>query len=365
MALVDFAGGVNNSVQRILARRLMEQQQAQALKQQEFQNQRLMASDARAQQQMEQQSELVRMQRETQAAAQADQAKQRTYAEANALGDQLPPQTFMAENDPAVATMQQGGRGALLTAKDAGMGQDFQGPMPTGETPQSVANNRPRGFLKTASAKQQQDMLERQAQDAKAQADEKYRQDDLEIRRAAANKPQADSFETWKQRYDYERANPKAGAERPDSAEERKAAGFYGQMTQAVKTLDELESQLSERDLYQIQTLPQEELIGAMNRGQMSEPAKRYLQAFEQFTEARLRPVSGAAINDSEYARDRRTYARQYGETPALAAQRKASRQQAIAALRSMGGKAIKDDTPSGSVEYDFVDGKLVPRGVK
>jgi len=175
MALVDFATGVNGAVQRILARRLMEQQQAQALKQQEFQNQRQMAGDQRAQQQMEQQAEMVRMQRETQAAAQADAAKQRTYAEANTLGDQLPPETFMAENDPAVATMQQGGRGALLTPKEAGMGQAFQGPMPTGEAPQSVANDRPRGFLKTASAKQQGDA--RMASDRQADNDRQAARD--------------------------------------------------------------------------------------------------------------------------------------------------------------------------------------------
>lgn len=196
MALVDFAGGVNNSVQRILARRLMEQQQAQALKQQEFQNQRLTAADARAQQQMEQQAELVRMQRETQAAAQADQAKQRTYAEANALGDQLPPQTFMREADPAVSTMQQGGRGALLTPAEkasgyAPMGGEFSGPMDTGENPAEAQTGKYRGFLKTASAKQQQDMqtvADRQADnDRQAARDSEAARHNAEMERLTAS----------------------------------------------------------------------------------------------------------------------------------------------------------------------------------
>lgn len=141
---------------------------------------------------------------------------------------------------------------------------------------------------------------------------------------------------------------PATTREQP-TEDERKTAGFYGQMTDAIKILDQLESSLTEKELYQIQTLPQEGLIGMANRGELSENAKRYLRAFEQFTEARLRPVSGAAINDQEYARDRRTYAKQYGETPALSADRKAARDRALASLKTRASRALpKDDAPSG-----------------
>jgi len=132
-------------------------------------------------------------------------------------------------------------------------------------------------------------------------------------------------------------------AARPATEGERKAAGFHGQMQQALATINALESQLTERDLYQIQSLPQEGITGALNRGVMSDTAKRYIQAFNQFTEARLRPVSGAAIAASEYERDRATYGKQYAETPTLAAQRQAARTQALEALRVMGGGAIGD----------------------
>lgn len=131
--------------------------------------------------------------------------------------------------------------------------------------------------------------------------------------------------------------------------DERKSAGFYGQMSDAIKVLDELEGGLGEQELYQIQTLPQEGLIGMANRGELSEAAKRYLRAFEQFTEARLRPVSGAAINDAEYARDRRTYAKQYAETPRLAEDRKVARNRALDSLKKRAGVALEDAETHGS----------------
>jgi hypothetical protein len=132
--------------------------------------------------------------------------------------------------------------------------------------------------------------------------------------------------------------------------DERKTAGFYSQMTDAIKIMDELESSLSQKELYQIQTLPQEGLIGLANRGELSENAKRYLRAFEQFTESRLRPVSGAAIADTEYERDRRTYAKQYGETPKLSEDRKRARQGAQAALKTRAGRALPKDTAAAPV---------------
>ena len=140
-----------------------------------------------------------------------------------------------------------------------------------------------------------------------------------------------------------------SGAQRPatettraPTEAERKAAGFHTQMQQALANINRLEANLTAADLYQIQSLPQEGFMGALNRSAMSDAAKQYIQAFNQFTEARLRPVSGAAIADTEYARDRATYGKQYAETPELAAQRQAARASALEALRVMGGTAIE-----------------------
>ena len=144
----------------------------------------------------------------------------------------------------------------------------------------------------------------------------------------------------------------KAEAHKPATEDERKTYGFAVQMGQAITIMDELESKLTETELYQIQTLPQEALLGWANRRTTSEAAKRYLRAFEQFTESRLRPVSGAAIKDSEYARDRRTYAKQYGETPQLATDRKGARNSALEALQTRAGSMYRGAPPaSGAPE--------------
>lgn len=126
--------------------------------------------------------------------------------------------------------------------------------------------------------------------------------------------------------------------------DEKKSAGWFGQMSDALDVINQVEPFLTKEELYQIQSLPQEGLIGLLNRNQLSENAKRYLRAFEQFTEARLRSVSGAAISTGEYEGDRRTYAKQYGETEKLANDRRNGRNRALESLQKRAGSAL--DTP-------------------
>lgn len=129
--------------------------------------------------------------------------------------------------------------------------------------------------------------------------------------------------------------------------DERKTAGFYQRMMDASRIMDETEDALTPQDIYQIQSLPQEDLIGLVSRGRMSEPAKRYIRAMMQFTEARLRADSGAAISAGEYAGDRQVYAKQYGETPKLNADRRQARSVAMDALKTRAGRAMpKEATP-------------------
>lgn len=153
----------------------------------------------------------------------------------------------------------------------------------------------------------------------------------------------------------------------PTTDGERTAASFFTQMEKSIKIIDELEDKLTETELYQIQSLPQEKLVGLINRGQLSEDAKRYLRAFTQFTEARLRSVSGAAINDAEYARDRQVYARQFGETPQLATDRREARGSALESLGRKAGNARPkaDTTTSDTIEAIDQDGKRhrAPKG--
>lgn len=159
---------------------------------------------------------------------------------------------------------------------------------------------------------------------------------------------------------------PATSREQP-TEDERKSAGWLKQIEGAIATMDALEDKLTEAELYQIQTLPQEALIGLVNRNKLSENAKRYFQAFEEFTEARLRSVSGATITPQEEARDRRIYAKQFGETPELASQRRASRGRAQDALRSRAGRALPkpshDDARPGDIEYDSNGNRITKKG--
>lgn len=205
-----------------------------------------------------------------------------------------------------------------------------------------------------ARAREAQTALDREADNTRQSArDAESKRHNQALERAANARPQTaepleavigpDGLPTLVPRSQARGMRPATSREQP-TEDERKSAGFFKQMNEAMATMDAVEDQLTERDLYQIQSVPQEELIGLINRGEMSEAAKRYLRAFEQFTEARMRPVSGAAISDSEFARDRRTYARQYGETPTLAQERKAARSSARDSLRTRGGRAIPKD---------------------
>lgn len=63
-------------------------------------------------------------------------------------------------------------------------------------------------------------------------------------------------------------------------------------------------------------------------------------QAMRQFTEARLRKDSGAAIPESEFANDRRTYFPQVGEESLVLERKAKARENALNALRQVSGNA-------------------------
>lgn len=141
------------------------------------------------------------------------------------------------------------------------------------------------------------------------------------------------------------------------SEDERKSYGFYKRMVDASRIMDEVEDKLTPTDIYQIQSLPQEDLMGALNRGKMSNEAKRYIRAMMQFTEARLRADSGAAISTGEYAADRQTYAKQYGETPELNTDRRNARQIAMEGVRARAARALPKESGIGKVKMQAPDG--------
>jgi hypothetical protein len=156
MGWADIAGGVQNAVQRQLMQRVQQQQrEAQAVEHQRRAEMEYRSADRADRGQALQEAEF-----EARSARQLGQdeqaAQQHTATQATALGDQLPPDTFLGAEDPAVGTMQRGGTGSLLTrqAPTQAMGEDFAGPMPNMESPQQAQVGRPGGYLKTRSQKQ-------------------------------------------------------------------------------------------------------------------------------------------------------------------------------------------------------------------
>lgn len=190
MSLTDFATGAQGALQQMLARRLEAQRYADKIQQQGFEN----SMATRRQGALEEQNALINKRL---LQADEDMRQTRLATRADALSDQLPPDTFLPETDPAVATMQQGGRGALLMATPATepMGADFTGPMPGGETPQQAQVGRSKGFLKTASAAQikaQQDAADKRADNERqAQRDSESQRHNRALESAAARQAAA------------------------------------------------------------------------------------------------------------------------------------------------------------------------------
>lgn len=171
------AAGVQDAVQQMIRQRLQEQAVAAQLKQQAFENQRQLAGDQRANEQMD-------ITRQEHQAGLAD----RQFNLGGAVAEQIPANTFMPETDQAVPLLQNTGRGALLTKTDPfkAVGPDFAGPQqdPT-ITPEIAAVGRPGGFLKMATANQQNTLTDNDRQAAAAASTESHRQAEEAAKTAA------------------------------------------------------------------------------------------------------------------------------------------------------------------------------------
>lgn len=130
---------------------------------------------------------------------------------------------------------------------------------------------------------------------------------------------------------------PGMRAGRPTEGE-RAAAGFYerGLATHDIAT--ELEGQLTTM-------WPQLDLL--LPNWLQSAAGQSYRQAQRDFTEARLREVSGAAIAASEYENDAKTFFVRVGDTPQTVTQKQAARQRVIRGLRVGAGNLARPASPA------------------
>jgi hypothetical protein len=107
---------------------------------------------------------------------------------------------------------------------------------------------------------------------------------------------------------------------------------FFSRMKNAVENLNNIEPAVANMGYVgqlKLKYLPDQF---------QSEDMKLYSQAQRQFTEARLRKDSGAAIPEGEFENDRVTYFPQPGDTARVLEQKKQARQVALDGLRSASG---------------------------
>lgn len=125
--------------------------------------------------------------------------------------------------------------------------------------------------------------------------------------------------------------------QRSVSGQERTNLGFFQRAAQADEITAPLEADIAKMGL------AGQARLEYMPNFLQSDKGQAYRQAQRAFTEARLRKESGAAIPDSEYANDARTYFAMPGDKPETIAQKQAARQQVMESLALSSGEAWEE----------------------
>ncbi len=130
---------------------------------------------------------------------------------------------------------------------------------------------------------------------------------------------------------------PAAQAPRAVTGAERQALSFYNRAKDAVDTIKPLEAEVAKLGL-----AGQTALQYAPNFLQ-TQVGQQYRQAQRAFTEARLRKESGAAIPNSEFDNDAKTYFAQPGDSPETIKQKEQKRDKLLEGLGYSAGKAYEE----------------------
>lgn len=123
---------------------------------------------------------------------------------------------------------------------------------------------------------------------------------------------------------------------RPVTEAEAKTYGYYKRMNDAEQTITSMAGKMAEKGLF-----GQTAMKYAPNWLQ-SEDNQVFEQASRQFTEARLRRDSGAAIPTHEYDNDKRMYFPQPGDTPETQKRKDKARAVVLETMRKEAGRAIE-----------------------
>lgn len=128
--------------------------------------------------------------------------------------------------------------------------------------------------------------------------------------------------------------------QKPPSEGERAAFGYYTRALDAHQALEGMEEKMASKNL------AGQAAYSFLPNAMQSEENQLYKQAQRQFTEARLRKDSGAAIAASEYANDEKTYFPQPGDTPAVLQRKRQARSMVLRSLKDQAGRAYREDVP-------------------
>lgn len=126
-------------------------------------------------------------------------------------------------------------------------------------------------------------------------------------------------------------------APRPVTGQDRQTLAFYNRAKEADAIAAPLDDQIAKMSLIEqagLQYLP---------NFLQTKAGQNYRQAQRAFTEARLRKESGAAVPESEYQNDAKTYFAQPGDTPEVLAQKKAGRQEVLDGIGFASGGAFEE----------------------
>jgi hypothetical protein len=143
--------------------------------------------------------------------------------------------------------------------------------------------------------------------------------------------------------------------QKPPSEGERAAFGYYSRALDAHQALEGMEEKMASKN-----AMAQLGYNYLPNMAQ-SEENQLYRQAQRQFTEARLRKESGAAIAASEYENDEKTYFPQPGDTKAVLQRKRQARTMVLRSLKDQSGRAYREDVAGSGAAAGVAPGQASP----
>lgn len=129
---------------------------------------------------------------------------------------------------------------------------------------------------------------------------------------------------------------------RPPTGEQNTTMGYYTRLRHAIDNLNQTEDQLSAKDIAIIQNAPPTGIISNIATMGLSPAGQRYVQAGKEFTLAKLRKESGAAISWGEFANEAATYLRNNNDNAESLAQKREGRELVATGFARSAGPAYE-----------------------